>query len=67
MCDNCLEFGGSEDGMSIPGPAPNHDGVSVATGHGCFGPQLGPYTGKVVSELCRGVETHPELDAFYPP
>lgn len=56
----------TEDGMPIVGPAPNHDDVYVATGHGRYGLQLGPYTGKVVSELCRGVDTYGDIQAFAP-
>lgn len=54
----------SPDGLPILGHV--GDGVALATGHGATGLQLGPYSGKVVSQLVRGKDPEYDLTPFSP-
>lgn len=58
----------SPDSYPILGPVPGWEGLHLATGHGLFGIQLAPITGKVVSELVlhgRATEDLP-MEAYSP-
>ncbi len=54
----------SPDGLPILGPVPSVEGAFVATGHGPTGLTLGPYSGKVVAQVLRGVEPAASLASF---
>lgn len=56
----------TRDGRPIIGPAPQYDNVYIATGHGGYGLQLGPYTGKVIADLCLDRDTDPNVSHFAP-
>jgi D-amino-acid dehydrogenase len=50
----------SSDLAPVLGPVPGLEGAFLATGHGPAGLQLGPYSGKLVTDLLRG--RAPDLD-----
>lgn len=50
------------DELPIVGPVPSRDDVYLATGHGGYGLQLGPYTGKVLADLILDGETRTDAD-----
>lgn len=52
----------SPDGLPIIGRAPSVDNVTVATGHGMWGLQLAPLTGKLVAEIMSGTPAAGDLD-----
>lgn len=54
----------SGDGLPLLGPAPGHEGVVIATGHGPSGLQLGPWSGKIAAELALGREPSTDISAF---
>ncbi|MGZ0747337.1 NAD(P)/FAD-dependent oxidoreductase [Haloparvum sp. AD34] len=54
----------SADGLPFLGGVPDVDGAYLAAGHGPTGLTLGPYSGKVVADLVRGVEPEVDLDPF---
>lgn len=56
----------SNDGRPLLGRLPEHPNVFVATGHGGYGLELGPYSGALVAELL--MERMPSIDlaAFAP-
>ncbi len=54
----------SSDGLPILGPVPAVEGAFVATGHGPTGLTLGPYSGKLVAQVLRGVEPAASLAPF---
>ncbi|QLG60770.1 NAD(P)/FAD-dependent oxidoreductase [Halorarum salinum] len=56
----------SRDGLPVLGRAPDVDGAYLATGHGPTGLTLGPYSGKVVADLVRGIEPETDRSAFDP-
>ncbi|QLG28441.1 FAD-dependent oxidoreductase [Halorarum halophilum] len=56
----------ARDGLPILGPTPDVAGAFLATGHGPTGLTLGPYSGKVVADLVRGVDPDADLSAFDP-
>lgn len=55
----------SPDGLPMLGPS-GAEGVYLATGHGATGLQLGPYSGKLIGEMARGIEPETDLAAFNP-
>lgn len=57
---------GSPDGLPMVGEVPGVEGAYVATGHGPTGLTLGPYSGKVISDLVRGETPEVDLSAFAP-
>ncbi len=46
----------SPDGLPIVGRSPSLDNVTLATGHGMWGLQLAPVTGRIVAELLSGTQ-----------
>ncbi len=56
----------SADGLPVVGAVPGVEGAYLATGHGPTGLTLGPYTGKLVSQLVRGGAVEHDLSAFDP-
>jgi D-amino-acid dehydrogenase len=52
------------DGLPVLGAIPGIEGVLVATGHGPTGLQLGPYSGKIVTEMALGKSPTAPIDAF---
>ena len=56
----------TRDGLPLLGAAPDVDGAYLATGHGPTGLTLGPYSGKVVADLVRGVDPEADPAAFDP-
>jgi D-amino-acid dehydrogenase len=54
----------SGDGLPLLGPAPGIEGLYFATGNGGTGLQLGPYSGKVISEMILGRQPEVNLAAF---
>ncbi|MFB6235953.1 MAG: NAD(P)/FAD-dependent oxidoreductase [Halopenitus sp.] len=54
----------SADGLPFLGGVPDVDGAYLATGHGPTGLTLGPYSGKVVADLVRGVDPDVDLAPF---
>jgi D-amino-acid dehydrogenase len=42
------------DGVPAVGRAPGVDGLVLATGHGMWGLQLAPVTGRIVADLLAG-------------
>lgn len=54
----------STDGLPILGSIPSIDGAFVATGHGPTGLTLGPYSGKVVADLARGIDPDVDITPF---
>ena len=54
------------DSLPIIGRSKKHANVIFAFGHGHVGLALAAITGKLVSELCRGVETSVEIAPFSP-
>lgn len=56
----------SPDGLPILGAVPGVEGTFLATGHGPTGLTLGPYSGKLVADLVRGVDPGVDLAAFAP-
>lgn len=54
----------SADGLPVLGPVPSVQGAFVATGHGPTGLTLGPYSGKVIADLTRGVEPSVDIAPF---
>lgn len=55
-----------KDGLPLIGPLSDLDGLSIATGHFRNGILLGPFTGRVVSELILGEAPSFPLEAFSP-
>ncbi|ESP89548.1 NAD(P)/FAD-dependent oxidoreductase [Candidatus Halobonum tyrrellensis] len=56
----------SRDGLPLLGEVPGVEGAYLATGHGPTGLTLGPYSGRLVAERVRGVETDADTSAFDP-
>lgn len=56
----------SRDGLPVLGRVPGVNGAYLATGHGPTGLTLGPYSGRVVADLVRGVEPDTDCSAFDP-
>lgn len=56
----------SADGLPIIGAAPGVEAAYLATGHGPTGLTLGPYTGKLVSQLVLDGAAEHDLSAFDP-
>jgi D-amino-acid dehydrogenase len=54
------------DSLPIIGRSTNYKNVIFAFGHGHLGLTLASITGKLVSELCRGVKTSVDITAFSP-
>ncbi len=54
------------DGLPAVGPIPGVAGAYVATGFGPTGLQMGPFSGRVVADLARGVEPPADPSAFDP-
>jgi D-amino-acid dehydrogenase len=44
----------SRDGLPILGPVPGHPNLHLATGHGPYGLQVGPWSGAAVADLALG-------------
>jgi glycine/D-amino acid oxidase-like deaminating enzyme len=44
----------SRDGLPILGPVPGHPNLHLATGHGPYGLQVGPWSGAAVADLVLG-------------
>jgi D-amino-acid dehydrogenase len=51
----------SPDGLPIIGPVPDMANVTVATGHGMWGLQLAPLTGRLVADLVSGAPASDDL------
>jgi D-amino-acid dehydrogenase len=56
----------SADGLPVCGPVPEVEGGYLATGNGPTGLQMGPYTGRQVARLVRGLPTETDVAAFDP-
>lgn len=56
----------SADGLPLIGPVSGVDGAYLATGHGPTGLTLGPYTGKLVSQLVLDGAAERDLSAVDP-
>jgi D-amino-acid dehydrogenase len=56
----------SADGLPVIGEAPSVDGAYLATGHGPTGLQLGPYTGKMISDMILDRSIDADLSPFDP-
>ena len=56
----------SADGKPILGVSPAHSNLYVATGHGGYGLEVGPYSGALVADLLLGRATPLELGPFAP-
>ena len=56
----------SPDGLPIVGRAPGLDNLVLATGHGMWGLQLAPLTGRLVGDLVAGLPEPGELQALSP-
>jgi D-amino-acid dehydrogenase len=54
------------DGLPVIGKAPDLNGLIVATGHGMWGLQLAPITGRLVAQIACGDQTDPDLHAVRP-
>jgi D-amino-acid dehydrogenase len=54
------------DSLPIIGPAPGHDGLWLAFGHGHLGLTLGPKTGILIADAMAGKTTDSEANAFLP-
>jgi D-amino-acid dehydrogenase len=54
----------SPDGLPVLGTVSDVEGAFVATGHGPTGLQLGPYSGKLVADMIRGIEPAYDLTPF---
>jgi D-amino-acid dehydrogenase len=54
------------DGLPIVGYAPGVDNLVLATGHGMWGLQLGPVTGRLVGELMTGAPPSGDLHPLRP-
>ncbi|MGH3032982.1 MAG: NAD(P)/FAD-dependent oxidoreductase [Gaiellaceae bacterium] len=52
------------DGIPVLGPAPGHDRLWIATGHGRMGITLGPPTGDLLAEAILEGARPPELEPF---
>jgi D-amino-acid dehydrogenase len=52
------------DDHPLLGAVPGHDNVFVATGHGANGLLLGPYSGRLVAQACRGEVPEHDLTPF---
>ncbi len=56
----------SEDGRPLLGVVPGHPNLFVATGHGGYGLEVGPYSGALVAELVAGAAPALDLSPFSP-
>jgi D-amino-acid dehydrogenase len=56
----------SPDGLPIIGRVPNAESVIVATGHGMWGLQLAPVTGRLVADVIAGESNDPSLHVLRP-
>lgn len=56
----------SADELPLIGEIPSIKNAYIATGHGPTGLQLGPYTGKVLTNMILGNEASVEISAFEP-
>lgn len=54
----------SVDGLPVLGLAPEHPGLVLATGHGPTGLQLGPYSGKIATDLALDGKTAADTTPF---
>lgn len=54
------------DGKPLLGALPGVDGAFVATGHGPYGLQVGPYSGAVVADMALGRRPAIDVSAFAP-
>lgn len=54
------------DSLPVIGRSTHYKNVIFAFGHGHLGLTLAPITGKLVSELCSGVDTSMDISAFSP-
>lgn len=54
------------DRLPLLGSVPGIEGAYLATGHGATGLQLGPYSGRQVARLVRGIDPETDLTAFDP-
>jgi len=54
----------SPDELPFIGPVPGVAGAYVATGHGGYGLQVGPYTGEIVADLALGETVSVDLRPF---
>lgn len=52
------------DGLPVLGRAPGVDNVFLATGHGAYGLQLGPYSGAIVADLLQGAAAPIDLTPY---
>ena len=52
------------DGVPVLGPVPGVRNVYIAAGHGATGLQLGPYSGKLMSDLVLGHALESDISAF---
>jgi D-amino-acid dehydrogenase len=55
----------TEDNLPVMGPVPGFRNIILATGHGSTGLQLGPYSGKVISDLMLGIEPETDISPFH--
>lgn len=54
----------TEDGLPVLGAVPGVDGAYLNTGHGPTGLMLGPYSGRQVARLVRGLDPEADLAPF---
>jgi D-amino-acid dehydrogenase len=54
------------DGLPAVGRVPGVDGLVLATGHGMWGLQLAPVTGRIVADLLEGVPPEGREQALDP-
>ncbi len=54
------------DGLPIIGRIPDIPSIIVASGHGAYGLQLGPYTGMLAAQLATGQEPEMDLAPYSP-
>ncbi|MEM9367437.1 MAG: FAD-dependent oxidoreductase [Planctomycetota bacterium] len=52
------------DSLPIIGPIAKHSNAYVAAGHNMLGLSLAPATGRLISEMIMGVETHIDASAY---
>jgi D-amino-acid dehydrogenase len=56
----------SEDGRPILGVSPAHSNLYLATGHGGYGLEVGPYSGALVADLLLGRSPPVDVGPFAP-